>query len=192
MSKKVSEKIKQAVEDYKQIRQVLNQEIRIGGKTLVELKDKFFMLDIPNDMDHLECRKLMCKLIKLYQEASLNMTMATVRYIGLEETVETIYREEYNALLMNSQEENTRPLAAPKLEAIAKHATSNVRQVYMIAKIEKEFWKNIILHLQQLRKKLEQVNMSNALELKHMPGKFDPELPEGTDSQDEDLPWEMR
>jgi len=169
------EKIEKAVNDYKIIRNTLTDKILIGNKTLKELYKEYLTLTIPEDATYLEVRKLACKLMYLYQMAMAGYSSSNARFTALKETYEIGFREYYQSLVAEASRTNSKIPAASYLEAMSRSATDELKSAVLVAEVERNYWKDIITHLGCMRKTLEIVNMSSALELKNIPGPRDPE-----------------
>jgi hypothetical protein len=188
MSTQMTDSIAKAVEDYKKVRELLNNSIRVSGKTLAEWYTEIYSFKIPDDLSPSETRKLSVKLIKLNRIVSSFQAMANVRYGSIKESSEWLYREKYNELVATAKATGEGKIpAAAYLDVMARTKTDDVTQMCMVASVELQFWKDALNYLGRMRKLLENVTMNNAIQNK-IEGQQAPEDPHGEDqTNDEEI-----
>lgn len=136
-------------------------QLTINGQTL-EYWQTHFYLEVPYDnLNPGICKELDLKLLNLNQEAHLYYAIANARIQSMERGNESLYRQRFNKIVGEYKARNEKLPAHATLDTLANAETDEIVSAKAFFEIEKSFWKDILDHLNTIRKILENATWNN-------------------------------
>ena len=137
----------------------------INGKSMSEWKNHFYV-KIPPDLNPVTVREVDMKLMELYQEASFLKIAAHIRLTSMNGSTHTAFREQFNKIVSEYKDKGNRIPSKETITTLAEESISNEKDAIVHAEIELNFWKEILNHLQECRKLIENATINLASEAK--------------------------
>jgi hypothetical protein len=153
-------------QDYKELRPMLNEVITINDAPFDHWYDQFLTIEIPEGATPPILKDLSARVHKHFQIAATYYLGACAKVAALDARAERKYRMTYAQLINDCIQEGTKPPAATTLDVQAKNAVDYERGVLAVADIERQFWKQIIDHLNRVRKQIETITINLGYEMK--------------------------
>jgi hypothetical protein len=138
---------------------------KVSGKTVKEW-ESYYKISVPENPDPQICKMLDMKIMGLYQEAAFLHTEASARVQALKKGSDTEYRARYTALVQEYESSGKKLPARGTLEDLVRSETDNIESALINAEIQKEFWSNIMDHLNMCRRLLENATINSGIEAK--------------------------
>lgn len=167
-TKQLYEDVIKDIKTHSELTSLLANNIVFYGKSLKEHTSDFFIKVPEEKISPEEFRKIFIKLIDLIQKAqfyySVSSSVATTLSSGSVKK-----KADLVAAIIKSYE--IKKIKRPGQEVISSMADSLMSETsntLTIAKIIKEFWKNKLDSLIEIRKCMEQIGINQATELKHL------------------------
>lgn len=163
----IIEVVKEGSEIYSEITSSFVQEFVFYEKTLYEWATDL-MIQIPNarDLDEVSYRDLLITLANNIQLASNYHSVASSMTDAITGGNSIKKSDVVNAIVMNYGKRGARRPAAAVIERMAESYMSSTVSARVAAKIVKNFWKQRLDTLLEVRKILEQIGMSLHVEMK--------------------------
>lgn len=167
-TKDLYEDVIKDIKTHSELSSLLANNITFYGKSLKEHSSDFF-IKIPEDKIVPEdFRKIFAKLIDLIQKAqfyySISSSVTTTLSSG-----STKKKADLIAAIIKSYEiKKIKRPGQEVISAMADSLMSETSNTLTISKIIKEFWKNKLDSLIEIRKCMEQIGINQATELKHL------------------------
>lgn len=137
------------------------------GKSLSD-HSKDFYIEVPDKVTPEEFRAIFIKIINRIQMAQHYYSIANSIYTTLN-TGSAKKKADLVAVITQKYEDNQRKRpAADVIKSIADSYISSTNNVLTAAKIIKDFWREKLDGLIEVRKCMEQIGISQATELKHL------------------------
>jgi hypothetical protein len=148
---------------------VFREKYTISGKHISEWKE-YFKVTMPPDLNPQKCLVLDTQLIELYQEASFFKAEVESRLASYKSANQDRYRAKYAELVAEFSQVGKKLPAKDTLVALAEHATSDIINAQVHGEIELAFWKEILNHLTNCRKLLDNATINLGIEAKALSG----------------------
>ena len=163
----IIEVVKEGSEIYSEITSSFVQEFVFYEKTLYEWATDL-MIEIPNarDLDEVSYRDLLITLANNIQLASNYHSVASSMTDAITGGNSIKKSDVVNAIVMNYGKRGARRPAGAVIERMAESYMSSTVSARVAAKIVKNFWKQRLDTLLEVRKILEQIGMSLHVEMK--------------------------
>lgn len=144
-----------------------HDDYQISGKTLTEW-ESHFKITVPADPDPATCKSLDMKIMALHQEASFFHAVSTAQLQMLKKGSDTEYRSRYTAIVQEWKKNNPdkRVPAAGTLDTLTRAETDDIEGAVANAELQKDFWKNIMDHLNMCRRLLENATINSGIQIK--------------------------
>jgi signal recognition particle GTPase len=172
MSEKLNQQVNSIVERIAKGKQAYDLlldtiKIEIDGHTIEHWKEKFWFKIPTSNITPAILRDLDMKLMELLQEVSFHSALADARKQMSQHGRDTAFNTKYAELYKAAQEENSkRAPAAMTLDSLARDFNEDLEGAIVHADIATKFWKNILEHLSNCRRLLENASMNLSVELK--------------------------
>lgn len=140
----------------------------ISGKTIKQWED-YYKISVPENPDPATCKMLDMKIMELHQEASFFHAAVSAYGQALRKGSDSEYRARYTALVQEYQTSNKKLPARGTLEDLVRAETDSIESAVINADIQKDFWKNIMDHLNMCRRLLENATINSGIEAKLAP-----------------------
>jgi ribosomal protein L14 len=163
----IIEVVKEGSQVYSEITASFVQEFVFYDKTLYEWATDL-IIKIPNarDLDEISYRDLLIQLANNIQLASNYHSVASSMADAVSGGNSIKKSDVVNAIVMNFKKQGARRPAATVIERMADSYMSSTVSARVAAKIVKNFWKQRLDTLLEVRKILEQIGMSLHVEMK--------------------------
>lgn len=144
----------------------IRTSILIQGKTMEQWRDHF-SIDIPEDPNVTECKRLDMNLMELHQEATFLKCMAEASFTLGKKSYDTQYREKFTALVTEYNTDKKKLPAKDTLETLASNDLDDIQAGLSFSELAMKFWKDIIEDLNFKRKAIENITINNSVEAKN-------------------------
>ncbi len=137
----------------------------IAGKTIEEWEGEF-KIEIPEDSNPNDCKRLDLQLLGLHQQATFFRAAARAVLQALKKGNQTQYRSKFSAIVAEHKSRNEKLPAAATLESLARIELDDVEGAMMGATIASDFWEDILEHLNYCRRLVENIIIATGIEAK--------------------------
>jgi hypothetical protein len=149
----------------------MRTHLKITGLSIDELEQKFKISIQTDNLTPEICKMYDVQLMRLNQEASFYYAVANAKAQMLKRAGKSKYRDTFYALVQEYKTADKKLPANATLEALAKVENDDYESVEAIAEIEKDFWKDILQHLSDMRKLIENSTFNSSIEAKYLMSK---------------------
>lgn len=139
--------------------------ILIQGRTMEQWK-QYFNIDIPDNPDVIDCKRLDIQLMQFHQEATFLKSMAEAAQTLGKKSYDTQYREKFTALVSEYKAQDKKLPAKETLEILASNDLDDIESGLSYSELGVKFWKDIIEDLNFKRKAIENITINNSVEAK--------------------------
>ncbi len=159
--------IKKGKEVHDIFAQNFREEYEISGKTLLEW-EQMFKITVPADPDPGVCKVIDMKIMALHQTAAFYHAVSVAQTQMLKKGNDTEYRSRYAAIVAEWNQHNPgkRIPAAGTLDTLTRAETDDIEGAVANAELQKDFWKNIMDHLNMCRRLLENATINSGIQTK--------------------------
>ncbi len=160
------DKILPGFESHQNLTDLFMEKVQFYDRTLVEWVDHL-TINVPDNPTPLELRSLFAQVAKKMQQASYFYSVCNAYNSTLNSKAEGEKATVIAKLVYNYADKNAKRPAAPILDQLAETYFDEVSIQLIISKVLKEFWKERRDTLIEVRKCLEQIIMSQNMEMKY-------------------------
>lgn len=160
------EKILPGFDDYQILADLLMDRIKFYDRTLTEWIDHL-AIDIPRDITPQDLRGLFAQVAKNIQQASYFYSVCSAYNGTLSSKADGEKANVVAKIIRDYADKNAKRPAAPLIDSIAETYFNDVSLQLVISRVLKEFWRERRDTLIEVRKCLEQITMSQNMEMKY-------------------------
>jgi hypothetical protein len=148
----------------------MRKRLPISGKNIDYWEEKFRMAIPTDNMNPTICKELSMKLLVLHQEATFYHAVASAKAQVIKKSGQTAYLSNFAAIVEEYKLEHPgqKLPGQETLKSLASIDNDTVEAAVSIAEVETKYWKEILDHLHECRKLIENASMNIAVELKAM------------------------
>lgn len=139
--------------------------ILIQGKTMEQWQN-YFSIDIPDNPDIMDCKRLDMRLMQLHEEATFLKCMAEAALTLGKKGYDTQYREKFTTLVSEYRTLDKKLPAKDTLEILASNELDDIQTSLSYSELGVKFWKDVLDDLNFKRRAIENVTINNATEAK--------------------------
>ena len=160
------EKLLPGFDDYQILADLLMDKIKFYDRTLTEWIDHL-AIEIPREITPQDLRGLFAQVAKNIQQASYFYSVCSAYNGTLSSKADGEKAGVVAQIVRNYAEKNAKRPAAQVIESLAETYFSDVSLQLIISRVLKEFWRERRDTLIEVRKCLEQITMSQNMEMKY-------------------------
>jgi len=149
----------------------MRKHLYINGKSLDALEERFKIKIQTDNLSPQICQLYDMKLMELNQEASFYHAVSAAKAQMLKRSNDSTYRDKFYALVQEYKALDKKLPANATLESLARVEIDDHESAQAIAEIEKGFWKDILDHLANMRKLIENATFNSSIEMKYFGNK---------------------
>jgi hypothetical protein len=144
----------------------MERQLLISGKTIRAWEDYFKFHIATDDLSPPICKQYDVQLLKLNEEATFFHAFAEAKVQYIKRGGDSTFRNRFTALVQEYSAKGGKLPASATLDNLARAEGDDIESALAIAEIEKKFWAQILDHLTEKRKILDNAGFANNTEAK--------------------------